>query len=53
MDQNKTFYVQYLNNQPVGIETHVFVQSKGEWIQNIYTIDQLIVSSVTEPTRRY
>ncbi|KAI8891956.1 hypothetical protein BC833DRAFT_612966, partial [Globomyces pollinis-pini] len=52
MDQNKTFYVQYLNNQPVGIKTHVFVQSKGEWIQNIYTIDELIGASCNEPTRR-
>ncbi|KAI8893004.1 hypothetical protein BC833DRAFT_569591, partial [Globomyces pollinis-pini] len=53
MDQNKTFYVQYLNNQPVGIKTHVFVQSEGEWkwIQNIYTVDELIGASVTEPTR--
>ncbi|KAI8891957.1 hypothetical protein BC833DRAFT_626295 [Globomyces pollinis-pini] len=51
MDQNKTFYVQYLNNQPVGIGTHVF---NGGFLRQVplESIGHLIAASITEPTRR-
>ena len=42
MTENQTFYVKFKDNRAVGVETHIFVSKKGEWIQKIFSVGQLI-----------
>ena len=50
-NQNKTFYVKYLNNQAVAIKTHQLILSTGVWVQTLETVGDLIAACWFEPTR--
>jgi hypothetical protein len=42
MTENRKFYVKYLSNQAVGLKTHVLITTTGQWVQNIFTVGDLI-----------
>ncbi|TPX54760.1 hypothetical protein CcCBS67573_g09539 [Chytriomyces confervae] len=39
---NEVFWVQYQTNQPVKIETHQFVNAKGQWVQTLFNVADMI-----------
>ena len=45
--ENKEFYIQYLNYQPVGLKTHILNTKSFEWIQIISTVGDLIAAYKT------
>jgi len=45
MAENRQFYVKYLGNQAVGLKTHVLITTTGQWVQNIFTVGDLIQAS--------
>jgi hypothetical protein len=42
MAENREFYVKYLDNQAVSVRTHVLITATGQWVQNIFTVGDLI-----------
>ena len=40
--ENREFYVKYLDNHAVGLKTHVLITTTGQWVQNIFTVGDLI-----------
>ena len=40
----QTFYIKYLDNTPVGLETHFLIKTKIEWIQTIFTVSHLVAA---------
>ena len=42
MNRNRTFYVKYLDNQPVAVNTHVMNQTTCEFFEVNRTVSELI-----------
>ena len=49
MAENQKFYVKYLDNQAVGLKTHVLITATGQWVQNIFTVGDLIGAFQARP----
>jgi hypothetical protein len=42
--ENKQFYIKYLTNQPVGLKTHILINTTGLWVQTLFTVGDLIAA---------
>ncbi|EGF79878.1 hypothetical protein BATDEDRAFT_89316 [Batrachochytrium dendrobatidis JAM81] len=42
--ENKAFFVQYLDNQPVGLRTHILNTNTFVWVQTLFTVADLVAA---------
>ncbi|KAJ8330558.1 hypothetical protein O5D80_001535 [Batrachochytrium dendrobatidis] len=42
--ENIPFYIQYLNNQPVGLRTHILNTNTFVWVQTLFTVGDLVAA---------
>ncbi|KAL5035448.1 hypothetical protein RTP6_003141 [Batrachochytrium dendrobatidis] len=42
--ENIPFYIQYLDNQPVGLRTHILNTNTFVWVQTLFTVANLVAA---------